>query len=117
MKSKKSHWNYRVMANKSMHGTYLSINEVYYTNGIEDSYIAEPKSVCADDMEDIALVLYYMQEAGKKPILWAGDKFPKEAVVMHECYACKFACSSPTDRICTDEYVPKEAAYFDVVYK
>ncbi len=76
-------WNYRVMVwfnpplkDITFEPTF-SINEVYYTDGKPTSYIANEAKVRGDDLEDIKFVLSKMEDALKKDILYAGDRFPE----------------------------------------
>lgn len=76
-------WNYRVMVwfnppvKDITFEPTLSINEVYYTDGKPTSYIANKAKVTGDNLEDIRFVLSIMEDALKKDILYAGDRFPE----------------------------------------
>jgi hypothetical protein len=72
-------WNHRILAHKQEDGSvYLSIHEVYYTNGIPDSYTLNPITIGSEDLKGIKWTLNRMKECLKKPILWAGESFPNE---------------------------------------
>ena len=72
-------WNHRVLAHELEEGIYLEIHEVYYDeNGQPHSYTENSISVGADDLQGIQWVLEKMKACTNKPILWAGDQFPKE---------------------------------------
>ena len=72
-------WNHRVLAHKYQEEVYLQIHEVLYDeNGIPNGYTAEPITIAAEDIKGIRWTLNKMKECLKKPILWAGDDFPKE---------------------------------------
>lgn len=72
-------WNHRVLAHKYREEVYLQIHEVFYDeNGIPNGYTAEPITIGAEDIKGIRWTLNKMKECLKKPILWAGDDFPKE---------------------------------------
>ena len=72
-------WNHRILAHDLGVDTYFQIHEVYYDeNGVPYGYTQDPIHVCADTIKGIKLTLRRMLESTKKPILWAGDKFPNE---------------------------------------
>ncbi len=75
---KKNHWNHRVLAHEQLGEVYLMIHEVYYTNEIPDTYTEDGIAVGGDNLKEIKWVLKKMNDCLKKPILWAGDKFPEE---------------------------------------
>lgn len=88
-KVKNMGWNYRILAHKHNEEVELSIHEVYYNdNDIPDSYTKFPVSVNSDSPKGIKWSLNKMQDALKKPILWAGKEFPKECKVKYECQMC-----------------------------
>jgi len=72
-------WNHRILAHKQGEEIYLQIHEVYYDKeGIPDGYTANSISVGGESLKAITWTLNKMKECRKKPILWAGDKFPEE---------------------------------------
>lgn len=76
-------WNHRLLAHQSPNGeVYLHIHEVYYDeNGKPNGYTEDPVSVGGETVREITWVLNRMKECRKKPILWAGEKFPSEYVL------------------------------------
>ncbi len=87
-KKPESYWNYRVMATKHKHPLakkdpkqfkdFISfgIHEVYYRKDKPDGYI-EDKTFDGDSVKELKWTLNHMKEALRKPVLWAGKKFPK----------------------------------------
>lgn len=73
-------WNYRILAHENNGEVYLQVHEVYYTNNIPDGYTSDPITVGSETLEGIEWTLNRMQEAVKKPVLWAGERFPNEYV-------------------------------------
>ena len=73
-----SNWNHRVLASNEEGYLYYQIHEVYYTDGIPTSYTKNAVSIGCGEIEGLLWTLDSMKECIKKPILWAGDKFPKE---------------------------------------
>lgn len=72
-------WNHRVLAHQNKDEISLDIHEVYYNkNGVPNGYTENPISVSGDTLKSVKWVLNRMKECTKKPILWAGDKFPQE---------------------------------------
>jgi len=72
-------WNHRVLAHKYQEKIYFEIHEVLYDeNGIPNGYTAEPVTIGSEDIKGMRWTLNKMKECLKKPILWAGDDFPKE---------------------------------------
>lgn len=58
---------------------YLKIHEVYYnSNKVPDSFTFNSVGIGGKNIKELEWVLKRMKEALKKPILWAGDKFPQE---------------------------------------
>lgn len=70
-------WNYRILAHKDKDGWFFQIHEVYYNEGIPNSYTANGVSVCGESVEGISWVLEKMKECVIKPIL-SVDNFPSE---------------------------------------
>jgi len=76
-------WNIRVMAHESQSNeeVYLLLHEVYYDKKkIPHSYTANPINIGGEDLQEIRETINKIEEALKKPILWAGEKFPAEWV-------------------------------------
>ena len=72
-------WNYRVLAHKYEEEIYFEIHEVYYDeNGIPNGYKEKPVTISGENIKGMRWALNKMKECLKKPILWAGDDFPKE---------------------------------------
>jgi hypothetical protein len=72
-------WNYRVLAHKYEEEIYFEIHEVYYDeNGILNGYKEKPVTISGENIKGMRWALNKMKECLKKPILWAGDDFPKE---------------------------------------
>lgn len=72
-----SHWNYRILAHEYKDEVYLEIHEVYYDdNGNPNGYSERPSPVCSETIKGITWTLNRMSESRKKPILYAGEKFP-----------------------------------------
>ena len=79
MRDKKHTWNHRVLAFKENTGeVYLQVTEVYYTDGVPDSYISSPIDVYGEDISSIEWTLKKMKKCLSEPILWGGDRFPEE---------------------------------------
>lgn len=72
-------WNHRILAHDLGVDIEFQIHEVYYDeNGVPYGYTQKPIPVCSDTIKGIKWTLRRMLESTKKPILWAGDKFPNE---------------------------------------
>jgi hypothetical protein len=72
-------WNYRVLAHKYEEEIYFEIHEVYYDeNGILNGYKEKPVTIGGENIKGMRWALNKMKECLKKPILLAGDDFPKE---------------------------------------
>ncbi len=72
-------WNYRVLAHRYIGTISLQIHEVYYDdNGVPVGHTENGVSVNGDDLHSLELRLDRMKIALSKPILMAGDEFPKE---------------------------------------
>jgi len=57
---------------------YLSLIEVYYTDGVPTSYATNGARIGGDTIDEIKMTLDFAKEALKKPIIWYGDRFPEE---------------------------------------
>lgn len=74
-----SKWNHRVLAHEHNGEIYLKIHDVYYNEaGIPNSYTENAVSVGGEDRQSIYWTIDKMRDCIKKPILFAGDKFPQE---------------------------------------
>ena len=75
-------WNHRILAHKEKGEIFFQIHEVYYdTNGNPDGYTTNPVLIGSETVKGITWVLHKMLECRKKPILWAGEKFPNECKI------------------------------------
>jgi len=73
-----STWNYRILAFEYPEQTTFSICEVHYdNNGKPDGY-ADSFTKGFESLDNIRKEILYYQEAVEKPILYGGNKFPKE---------------------------------------
>ncbi len=74
-------WNHRILAHETNGEIYLQIHEVYYSaKGKPNGYTQNSVSVGGDDLKSIKWTLNKMKECCKKPVLWAGKKFPSEYI-------------------------------------
>ena len=74
-----STWNHRVLARKEYSEIHFSIHEVYYDEeGNPKSYTQECIGVGGGSISGIKWQLDMMQKCLEKPVLWYGDRFPKE---------------------------------------
>ena len=74
-------WNHRVLAHKYKDEVYFEIHEVLYDeNGVPNGYTEKGITVGGENIKGIRWTLNKMKECLKKPILWAGDEFPKEYI-------------------------------------
>lgn len=72
-------WNHRILAHEDNNDIFLQVHEVYYDNdGKPEGYTEKAVGVSGDSLKSITWTLNKMKECRKKPILWAGDKFPSE---------------------------------------
>jgi len=72
-------WNHRILATQINDEIFLNIHKVYYDKkGNPNGYAENPCSVGGENIKEITTDLYRMLKCRKKPILWGGDKFPKE---------------------------------------
>ena len=71
-------WNHRILAHEHRGEIELRIHEVYYKDGKANGYTENAVSIGGEDLKAITWTLNKMKECRKKPILWAGDKFPNE---------------------------------------
>lgn len=73
-------WNYRIMATP-VNGEpepYFQIMEVHYTDDVPTGYSSLGARFGGDTVEEIAMMLDLAKSAIEKPVLWYGDRFPKE---------------------------------------
>lgn len=75
---KYSYWNYRLMAKEYNGEVWFDIHEVYYKNDMPVSCSKEPVTVGGNSTNEIRESLSKMTECIEKPIIWYGDRFPKE---------------------------------------
>jgi len=66
-------WNYRILAHENNGEIFFQLHEVYYKEEIPNGYTANPITVGSETLKGIKWTLNKMQEAAKKPILWAGE--------------------------------------------
>ena len=71
-------WNHRILAHENNGEVYFQMHGVYYKEEVPNGYTANPITVGSETSKGIKWTLNKMQEAVKKPILWAGEKFPNE---------------------------------------
>ncbi len=71
-------WNHRILAHQHNDEVYFMIHEVHYDEDTPRAYTEKGVAVGGDSIKDITWVLHKMLACRKKPILWAGDKFPQE---------------------------------------
>jgi len=70
-------WNHRILVHGSNNEFRFEIHEVYYNDAGEPyAYSAEGTRVCGGNLKEVSWALKQMEECTKKPILWAGNKFP-----------------------------------------
>lgn len=71
--------NHRLLAHEINGKTHFQIHEVHYDGGGNPhSYTPHPMCVEGSNVFDVDLILNKMKACVKKPILYAGDKFPSE---------------------------------------
>lgn len=93
-------WNHRVLAHKQDDGgIYLKIHEVYYDeNHVPNGYTSTAISLGSEDLTGLSWTLNKMKECLKKPVLWEGERFPKECKITYKCDLCgrdKFTSKQP----------------------
>jgi len=88
LKIKIMSWNHRILAHENNGEVYFQLHEVYYKNELPNGYTSNPITVGSETLKGIKCTLNKMQEAVKKPILWAGEKFPNECKVKYTCDLC-----------------------------
>ena len=72
-------WNHRVLAHQDGEDVYFEIHEVYYNQkNIPEHHTPDAITVGGDNVKSIRWTLKQMKKATKKPVLWAGNKFPEE---------------------------------------
>ena len=75
-------WNYRVLAHECSPeegiDVYMQLHEVYYKEDVPDSYTVNSVSIGSENIKGMNWQLNKMKLALKKPILWAGDRWPEE---------------------------------------
>ena len=69
--------NHRLLAHETNGDIHFQIHEVHYDgNGEPQAYIPDPVCVVGSNVFGVNLTLNKMQACIKKPILYAGDRFP-----------------------------------------
>ena len=83
-------WNHRILAYKELNGNvYLQVHEVHYSNkGEPKAYTDKQITIGGEFIKDITFTLNKILDCRKKPILWAGNDFPKEVKITYECCLC-----------------------------
>ena len=71
-------WNFRVLVKEHNNELYFDVHEVYYKNGIPDSYTKNPITIGSEDIEGLKWMINKINEGLNKPFLWSGEKFPQE---------------------------------------
>lgn len=75
-------WNHRVLVHFHNNEPYFKIHDVYYgVDGVPNSYGAEAETISCETIKGMRWTLNKMKECLKKPILMAGDEFPKEYII------------------------------------
>lgn len=100
-------WNHRILAHENNGEIYFQLHEVYYTNEVPDGYTANPITVGSESIKGIKWTLNKMQEAIKKPVLWAGEKHPQSKLTEKDVLYVLNSKESPT----------KLAKEFNVTYR
>ena len=78
-------WNYRVLAHQDKEEIFMKIHEVYYDeSGKPNGYTENAVSASGETTDEILSVLNRMKECCKRPVLWAGEKFPLEFKITNE---------------------------------
>lgn len=111
-------WNHRIMAHEHKGDVYFQIHEVYYDeNNTPNSYTKDAISIGGDDLKTITWTLNKMLECRKKPILWAGEKFPNECKMKYKCVLCgRDNFDRPSPHNCSGGY-RKRALQWTIIYK
>jgi hypothetical protein len=95
-------WNHRILAHEQNGEFYFQIHNVHYTNDIPDGCGELPVPIGSETLKGIQWTLNRMQEALKKPVLWAGEKFPQECKIKYICDRCgRDNFDKPTSHNCT----------------
>ena len=77
-------WNHRILAHENEYGEiYFKVHEVYYENNVPNGYTVNSATVESETLKGIKWTLNKMKEATKKPILWAGERFPNEFEIIN----------------------------------
>lgn len=76
-------WNHRILAKEQILSSgekhyYFAIHEVYYEDDKPISHTELAVDVGGESIRSITWTLTKMLKARKKPILWAGGRFPEE---------------------------------------
>jgi len=71
--------NYRVLAHQYGEQVCFEIYEVFYEEKkVHEAHKINSLDVSGDNVKEIRRKLKQMKKATKKPVLWAGNKFPEE---------------------------------------
>src|SRR6056297_892766 len=102
-------WNYRILAHKDGEDLFFQIHEVYYDkNGCPNGHTLNPVSVGSENIRGITWTLNRMQECRKRPVLWAGGRFPQECKIKYKCELCgRDTFDKPTPHVCKGGYRKK----------
>jgi hypothetical protein len=92
-------WNHRVLAHENNGEIYFQIHEVNYDlDNKPIGYSENPITIGGEEMSSLRWINNQISECLKKPVLWAGDKFPNIAIITYECLSCgrnKFTSKIP----------------------
>jgi len=76
-------WSHRILAHEHHDETFFQVHEVYYDeNNKPNEYTENGVSVGGCNIKEITWTLYRMLECRKRPIIWAGDRFPDEYPIL-----------------------------------
>lgn len=78
METIKISWDYRLMAKEYKGEIFFDIHSVYYQNNLPIACSLHPAPVGGSSVDEVIEDLALMKECFKKPIIWYGNKFPKE---------------------------------------
>lgn len=70
--------DYRLMAKETEDGLQFEFHRVYYENGNMSYFLEEPVAVCGGLVSDVKKILSLMNKGLEKPVIWYGDRFPRE---------------------------------------
>lgn len=115
-------WNHRVLLHEldnelNIIHNILQVHEVYYADGKPNGYTSNPITINGENPDELEWTLNKIKDCLKKPILWAGKRFPEEVKVTYECQLCgrdKFNKQSPHK--CVDGF-RKYGLEWKIIYK